>query len=164
MALVDQMQGGILHQIIITVHILEVYNSLQSIILSIINLTLASVNLVISEKNSASILINCPGDTIIYSCGIQSNSEMIHLTWHVTFPGYMPINYTFYDDMSPANYNLDMNTSINLTQYEEDEYIESEITLTVLKNVTLNGTVLECSIGPNLDRDTIIVLLNASGY
>ena len=115
------------------------------------------------EINGASTLINCPGDTFIYSCGMQSNSEMIHLTWHVTFPGHVPINYTFYDDMSPMNYYLDMNTSVNLTQYEEDEYIESEITLTVLKNVTLNGTVLECSIGPNLDCDTIIVLVNTSG-
>ena len=121
------------------------------------------MNLGLSEINEASTLIDCPGDTFIYSCSIQSNSEMIHLTWHITFPGHMPINYTFYDDMSPTNYNLDMNTSVNLTQYEDDQYIESEITLTVLKNVTLNGTVLECSIAPNLDRDTITVLVNTSG-
>ena len=96
------------------------------------------------EINGSSTLINCPGDTFIFSCGIQSNSEMIHLTWHITFPGHVPINHTFYE-------------------YEEDEYIESEMILTVLKNVTLNGTVLECSIAPNLDRDTIIVLINTSG-
>ena len=113
------------------------------------------------EANKSSTLIDCPGDTIIYTCGIVSNSEMVHLTWHITFPGHMPINIT-YDNSSTMD-NLDMNISVNLTRYEADRYIESEIILTILKNITMNGTVLECSIAPSLDSDVAIILVNTSG-
>ena len=111
--------------------------------------------------NEDSTLIDCPGDTIIYNCNILSNSEVIHLIWHITFPGYMPINITYDGTSSLARF--DRNITVNLTKYQEDQYIGSEITLTVLKNFTMNGTILECSIAPNLDSDSTIILVNTSG-
>ena len=112
-----------------------------------------------------STVIDCPGDTIIYNCSILSNSEMVHLTWHVTFPGLIPINIT-YDSTSSINVIdiLDMNTSVVLLRYEADQYIESVITFRLLKNISMNGTILlECSIAPHLDHNTAAIIVNTSG-
>ena len=112
-----------------------------------------------------STVIDCPGDTIIYNCSILSNSEMVHLTWHVTFPGVMPINIT-YDSTSSINVmdTLDRNTSVILLQYEADQYIESVITFRLLKNISMNGTILlECGIAPHLGNDTAAIIVNTSG-
>ena len=89
---------------------------------------------------------------------------MVHLTWQVTFPGLMPINIT-YGNTSLINVPnlLDMNVSATLLHYEEDQYIESVIMFTLLNNITMNGTLLECSVAPRLDSDFILVLINTSG-
>ena len=111
-----------------------------------------------------SALIDCPGDTIIYNCSVLSNSEMVHLTWYVTFPGLTPINITYGNDSSiNISSHLGMNVSATLMRYEADQYIESVIMFTLLKNVTLNGTLLECSVAPSLDSDNMFVLVNTSG-
>ena len=111
-----------------------------------------------------STLINCPGDTITYNCSVLSNSEMVHLTWHITFPGLAPITIT-YDNSSLINVvdYLGLNVSATLLRYIPDQYIESVIKFTLLKNVTMNGTLLECSVSPSLDNDTTFVLVNTSG-
>ena len=106
--------------------------------------------------------IDCPGDTISYSCSILSNSETLNLTWRVTFPGFMPINMTYdsSSNVSSLDY-LEMNVSTTLTAYNRSSgYIESTITLTVLMDV--NGTELECSIS-DLDNDIITTLVYSSG-
>ena len=111
-----------------------------------------------------STLIDCPGDTITYNCSVLSNSEMVHLTWHIAFPGLAPINIT-YDNSSLINAMdyLGLNVSATLLRYIPDQYIESVIKFTLLKNVTMNGTLLECSVSPSLDNDTTFVLVNTSG-
>ncbi len=48
-----------------------------------------------------------------------------------------------------------------LITYQSDKYIESVIVLTVLMDVTLNNTSLECYIS-GLDNDTKIVNVNTS--
>ena len=58
---------------------------------------------------------------------------------------------------------LDMNVSATLISYEADQYIESIIMFTLLKNVTMNGTLLECNVAPSLDYDFMLVLVNTSG-
>ena len=58
---------------------------------------------------------------------------------------------------------LDMNITTTLIRYEADQYIESVIMFTLLKNVTMNGTLLECSVAPSLDSDFMFVLVNTSG-
>ena len=106
--------------------------------------------------------IDCPGDTISYNCSILSNSETLHLTWCVTFPGLVPINMTYdsSSNVSILDY-LGMNISTTLTAYNRSSgYIESIITLTVLTDV--NGTELECSIS-DLDNDIITTLVYSSG-
>ena len=89
--------------------------------------------------------IDCPGDTISYNCSIQSNSETVQLTWRVTLPGQMPIDIT-YDNTSNLNTvdNLGFSITTTLTTYTRDEYIESTIVFTVLRDVVMNGTELEC--------------------
>ena len=94
---------------------------------------------------------------------ILTNSETPHLTWHVTLPGHMPLNIT-YDNTSNSNiFNyLGMNITVVLGEFRYD-YIESVIVLTVVDDVVLNGTKLECSISPDLDIATASVYVNTSG-
>ena len=125
---------------------------------------IANVSLLLLERNETSAFIDCPGDTIIYNCSVISNSEMVHLTWHVTFPGLLPMNIT-YGNTSLINVpdHLGMNVSATLLRYEENQYIESVIMFTLLRNVTMNGTHLECSVAPSLDSDFIFLIANTSG-
>ena len=39
---------------------------------------------------------------------------------------------------------LDMNITTTLNQFRSDDFVESEIVLTVLQNVSMNGTIIEC--------------------
>ena len=48
------------------------------------------------------------------------------------------------------------------SEFANEEYIESILTFTVLKNVTMNKTKLECSIA-DLDNDTALLSVNSSG-
>ena len=75
----------------------------------------------------------------------------------------MPLNITYdnFSDINITNY-LGMNISVSLIEFSY-EYIESEIVLTVVDDVDLDGTELECSIAPNIDTDTITVYVNTSG-
>ena len=83
----------------------------------------------------------------------------------------MPISFT-YDSTSTLYdiHHLDMNITVTLTElntiataeFINEEHIESIIVITVLKNVTMNGTNLECSIG-NLDVDSAVLIVNGSG-
>ena len=52
--------------------------------------------------------------------------------------------------------------TITTTEYINEGHIESIIIITILKNVTMNGTNLECSIG-NLDSDSTVLFVNTSG-
>ncbi len=107
--------------------------------------------------------IDCPMDTISYNCSILSNSERVHLTWSVTLPGSMPVTIT-YDNSSILNNmnNLAMGVITILSTYRSDEYIESIIVLTLLIEVALDGTMLECSIS-DLDNETATLYINSSG-
>ena len=75
----------------------------------------------------------------------------------------MPLNITYdsSSDIDISNY-LGMNISLALRVFS-NEYIESEIVLTVVDDVDLDGTELECSIAPDLDTYTITVYVNTSG-
>ena len=60
-----------------------------------------------------------------------------------------------------------MNISVTLTDFTttnrtEHVHIESILTLTVLKNITMNNTKLECSIA-DLHSVTVTVFINTSG-
>ena len=116
------------------------------------------------ERNETSLDIDCPGDTIVYNCSILSNSETVHLIWSIDFPGYVPFNLTF-DGHSTLNnvVHLDFNVSATLTEYTLDKYIESIVTLTLLKNFSMNGTLVKCSIDPDLDSFSVVVPVNTSG-
>ena len=109
-------------------------------------------------------------DTISYNCFILSNSERVHLTWSVTLPGSMPVTIT-YDNTSILNNmdNLAMGVNTVLTTYRRDEYIESLIVFTIIRNIVLNEAMLECSISgldsegviSDLDTETIEVFISS---
>ena len=126
----------------------------------------ADVDLTLVEQNFARNDINCPGDTISYRCSVVSNSETVQLTWRVTLPGMMPVNIT-YDNTSISN-TVDTvfgnNITTILTNFTVDTYIESRIVFTVLRDVILNGTMLEC-LSEHLDDSvtTLTVFINISG-
>ena len=115
------------------------------------------------ERNTVRSDIDCPGDTISYNCSILSNSETVHLIWNVEFPGLMPISIA-YDNTSVLNNldNLAMNINTTLSNYIDNEYIESIIVLTVLRNVIMNRTRLVCGIG-DLENTITSVIVNTSG-
>lgn len=107
--------------------------------------------------------IDCPGDSITYRCSIQSNSEMVQLMWLVTLPGQETITMLFVDGsyINITSY-IGMNITTILTQYTMDESIESEITLTLLRNVSMNGTLVECK-SEDLGREAETLYVNSSG-
>ena len=91
--------------------------------------------------------------------------------WNITLPGLTPISFTY--DSTSTLYGLrhsDMNISVTLTklntiattEFVNEEHIESIIIITILNNVTLNGTNLECSIA-NLDSHSTVLFVNTSG-
>ena len=120
--------------------------------------TLASRARIVSRQD-----IDCPGDTIQYACSVQSNSETVQLRWRVMFPGQAAITILYSNDSNlNATTYLPMNVSTILTHYQADRRIESELELTVLRNVSMNGTIIECA-SEDLDNATLIVNVSTSG-
>lgn len=124
----------------------------------------ATAVLTVLKHNSTFIDIDCPGDTILYKCVINSNSEDLHLIWTVSFPGLAPLQIT-YDLLSVPDSvdNLNMNISTVLIGTIDEDTLQSTLLLKLLKNVTMNGTKVECSITPQLANDSMIVAVNRSG-
>ena len=108
--------------------------------------------------------IHCPGDTFPYRCSVQSNSETVQMTWLITFPGQDTIYMIVYTNDSDRNVVefRPMNITARLTQYEIDKNVESELTLTVLQNVSMNGTILECR-SEDLASENETVYVNTAG-
>ena len=124
----------------------------------------ALVDLVSLGRNVSRLDIECPGDTISYICSVMSNSEMVQLTWRVTLPGGMTANVT-YDNTSILNTVDDIGIHYIvtiLTGYTSGEYIESTIVFTVLADVDLNVTMLEC-ISEDLDSDLDTIFFITAG-
>ena len=88
---------------------------------------------------------------------------MVQLEWIITFPGKEAITilYTNDSDRNSVDYLL-MNITTTLTQYISDRSVESEIWLMVLRNVSMNGTLLECR-SEDLDSENDTVYVNISG-
>ena len=124
---------------------------------------LASVVITPLERITSRNDIECPGDIIPYNCSIQSNSETIHLTWRVTLPGQAPINITYHNSSNLNSVDI-LNNFIKTSfdQYMNDEYIESTLNLTVVANVPINQTQLECFI-EELGNDSVYVSVDISG-
>ncbi len=121
------------------------------------------MSLYLVERNVLRSDIDCPGDTLTYNCSILSLSESVCLSWNITLPGFMPRIIT-YDNTSILNDTdiLAIGIGTMLTQFRSDEYIESIIILTVVRNVSLNNSIIQCSIG-DLDRMSRNVFVNSSG-
>ena len=107
--------------------------------------------------------IECPGDIIPYNCSVSSNSETVQLTWRITLPGTRPFNITYDNiyDLDTVD-NLGKNITTILTSYRRNEYIESVIVLTVLRETFINGTLLEC-LSEELDSDSDVIIVMQSG-
>ena len=75
----------------------------------------------------------------------------------------MPIGITYNSTSILNNIDyLDASISTLLTEYREEEYIESVLTLTILNDVILNGTIVECSFS-NIISGQTFVFINTSG-
>ena len=107
--------------------------------------------------------IECPGDVIPFNCLVESNSETIHLTWRVVLPTGTILNIT-YNNTSLINdlYPLNSFISSSLTGFMKDKYAESSLNITVVADVLINQTKIECLIN-QLDNDTVYVPVNRSG-
>ena len=125
---------------------------------------LALVTLKLVDSVMISSDIDCPGDTLTYNCSIESNSETLHLTWNITFPEEMPIYFTFNSTSILFTWHGWNNIGVSaiLTGYIDQEYVNSTIIFTIMNNVTLDGTELECSI-TDLGNEITILYINTSG-
>ncbi len=114
------------------------------------------------ERNTVRSDIDCPEDTISYICSIQSNSETVNLVWNIYLPDSVPLTIT-YDNTSLLNNidSSDIRFRTVLTAYNNSEYIESTILFNIVRNISTNGTILECSIS-DLDTETLTVFANIS--
>ena len=124
----------------------------------------ANITLIELQRNvSLEGVIECPGDTITYRCSINSNSETVQLEWMITFPGQGTF-MMLYNDPGQLNSVDDLGMSITtmLTEYRRDEFIQSDLVLTVLQNVSMNGTVVECGT-EDLASENASVHVNTSG-
>lgn len=93
----------------------------------------------------------------------MSNSENVQLTWKVTFPEMASISILYDGTSVPNNTNiLGVNITAILTHYVAEEIIESVITLTVLGNVSMNETTVECS-SEELGNVTLDVEVDSEG-
>lgn len=106
--------------------------------------------------------IECPGDIIPYNCSIQSNSEALHLIWHITFPGLTPINIIYNDTSIHSNTSvLDGFVTASITRFIRDEYIESTLEITLQPNASQEHLLLQCFI-EELGNDSTEILINSS--
>lgn len=104
--------------------------------------------------------ILCPLDIISFNCSIQSNSEAIHLMWRVFIPGEFQINIT-YSNVTDESTNLSSYITTALSDFRNDEYINSTLEITVFSGIPIDKIMLECSIG-DLANDTVTALINTS--
>ena len=118
----------------------------------------------IHERTTLRPDIDCPGDTISFNCSIESNSESVELTWEITSPDELVPMSIIYNDTSLLNNRdqLDIYIDATLTKYMRHQSIESLITFTILKNISINGTELQCS-SSDLESAAVKVLVNISG-
>ena len=123
----------------------------------------ATVDLVLLLRNVSRPDIECPGDVILFRCSVQSNSETVQLSWLVTFPGQETITISYNNESNTNTLEYyPVNITARLTQYTSDQSAESELQLTVLQNVTMSGTILEC-MSEDLASRNVTVSVNTSG-
>ena len=121
----------------------------------------------LAQLNRTESNIDCPEDTLSFTCSIRSNYDALHLVWHVIFPGNNIVLYKRYDGTSVFNSTdiLGMNISTTLVAYEFGSYIKSHITLTVLRSFNIDGTQLQCgTTGFDFQNNITIDVNSASTY
>ena len=115
------------------------------------------------QPNVSRMDIMCPGDMISYRCSVYSNSENVQLMWLVTLPqeNSVMILYNNLSDVNSVNH-LSVGITSKLTQFTNDQFITSELELSVLRGVSRNGTLIECT-SEGLDSESQVVFVNTSG-
>lgn len=108
--------------------------------------------------------IDCPGDSILFRCSIQSNTETPNLIWRVTLlmSGSPPLSIHF-NTTSPKTSRL--NSFINTTLLlQESEHMESTLELVVPEVSDNNNimTMIEC-LAMDFEPDLYTLHVNTSG-
>ncbi len=87
----------------------------------------------------------------------------LHLIWTITLPERIPITI-LYDSTSTLFVVDDLHLSVSsiLTKRRTGEYIQSVVILTLIKDINLTGSMVECSI-TNLDSESTVVDVNSAG-
>ena len=124
---------------------------------------IAMVTITELQRNNSRNDIECPGDVLQYMCSVRSNSETIELNWRVTFPGLDTIFMFVYTNDSERNVAVyrPMNLTARLTRFEPDQDVQSVLELTILRNVSMNETLLECR-SEDLASENVTVIVNTS--
>ena len=106
---------------------------------------LANVTLSELPRNVSRLDIVCPGDMIPYRCDVHTNSETLQLTWQVTFPEQDTITIVYTNDSDWSSMDVtNMSIITTLVPYRNDEFISSELTLIIIRNSSMNGTIIGC--------------------
>ncbi len=120
---------------------------------------IVSLSLSLLERSAT---IDCPGNTISYSCSITSNSDSITLIWTLLIPGLDVISSEFGAESAlNESRTFGPNVSFTLTEYVNGEHIVSILVFTVGMNVDINQTSISCEI-PSLATDTIDLKINSA--
>ncbi len=108
--------------------------------------------------------IDCPGDTIPYTCFIEviNSNVLLHLIWILTYPGQKPIRILIDPFTTSSRTVLNGYVSASLTNFSNfaDGYIESRLTITVQPRV--DRIELQCLI-EDLSSASTEIIVNSAG-
>ena len=107
-------------------------------------------------RNTARMDIECPGDTILYRCGISPNGVM---SWRVTMPEEMPASVTFNSNNRQDTLMLSEHISAYVSAISSI-FIVSIIELTVFPGISTDQVMLEC-FNENV-HESIFVTINTA--
>ena len=108
------------------------------------------------ERTAPRTDIECPRDIIRYECAIQTNSEIMLLTWQVSLQEQIPVSVNVTNKATILN---DYITAA-LTEFTRGELIRSILEVTVFPGISTDQIVLTCS-NQNVN-DSIGVLVNTA--
>lgn len=88
--------------------------------------------------------IVCPRAVVFYNCSFYTDSRVLTLTWHITYPEQAPVTI-MYDHQSTVDSTQTFSNNIqsSLTRYRTNEYVESLMSLEFRVDI---GPTVQCTV------------------
>lgn len=91
----------------------------------------------------------CPGDTLSFNCSLWKYTWNPRLQWHVTYPEQEPVIISYSSTSyrnRPKHYGLSIISALTKIKTSSAPYMASDITLLVVRGVSIHGTEVRCTI------------------